>query len=507
MRRRGANFITMRSRPRSPFATLAAIATLALTIPSAARAQAPSFHDSRPQTLVIRNAHVVRGDGAPASGPQDVWIEDGRIVRGPIDRPAAEIDGTGHYVLPGLVATHAHLHERMADLPIPMQYQLDLWLACGITTIRDVGSTLTRSLKMRSDSAKGALAAPRIFIYQQLGPIDDPDAGRARVRQIAAGGADGIKMWSNYSYRPDVVQAVMQEAERAGLPVTAHIGVGESDAVTYATAGLSSIEHWYGIPDAAISGVQSFPPQFSYSNEVDRFRWAGRLWREADPERLDGVLAYLVERGVAWSPTLAVYEASRDLMRAQNKPWFADCLHPALERFFVPSLDSHGSYFIGWSSTDEAYWKENYRIWMQALRRFADLGGTVTTGEDAGYIYLLYGFGLVRELELHHEAGFHPLEVIRHATYNGAKVLGKETEFGRVLPGLAADLIVVRGNPLQNLKCLYPTGCDVYVDGESVPTGGVQFTIKDGWVYHGPTLFQRAKDLVARERKRVGSDR
>ncbi|MBK8975862.1 MAG: amidohydrolase family protein [Planctomycetes bacterium] len=480
----------------------ATLAVLIVLSPRVAAQDTPPFHGTRPATLELANVHVVRGDGAPATGPRSVFVRDGRIVREPIESPAVRIDGTGCYVLPGIVCTHAHLQEQVAEIAIPMEYQLDLWLASGVTTIRDVGSTFARSLRIRQRSTRGEIAAPRVFLYQQLGPADTPAEAVARVDAIKEGGADGIKLWSNQSYRPDVLEALLARAREVGLRTTAHIGVGESNALHYATYGVTSIEHWYGVPDAALDGVQDFPPDFSYDNEVDRFRYAGRLWREARPERLDQVLATLVDLGVAWSPTLAVYEASRDLVRAQNLPWFADHLHPALERFFRPNLASHGSYFIGWTTADEAAWRESYRIWMQALRRFEELGGTITTGEDAGYIYLLYGFGIVRELELHQEAGFHPLEVIRHATYNGARVLGQETEFGRVMPGLAADLIVVRGNPLRNLKCLYPTGCDDYVDGRSVPTGGVQYTIKDGFVYHGPTLMAEVRAIVARDRQR-----
>ncbi len=478
--------------------------TTALALPLTAQTtDTPRFHGTTPKSFEIRNAHVVRGDGAPPTGPTSVFVENGKIVRGPIDRPEVVIDGSGCYVLPGLVATHAHLHEAMAGVAIPQSYQLDLWLASGVTTIRDLGSAFSRSLKMRQEAERGELRSPRILLYQQFGAVDTAEEARARVRAIKSGGADGIKFWSNINYAPEVLRAALQAANEAELPTTAHIGVGEANALHYAEWGLRSIEHWYGIPDAALDGVQEFPADFSYSNEVDRFRYAGRLWREADPDRLDAVLQRLVDLGVAWSPTLAVYEASRDLMRAQHKPWFDDYLHPALAKFFVPSLDSHGSYFIGWSTTDEAFWKENYRIWMGALRRFEQLGGTITTGEDAGYIYLLYGFGLCRELELHHEAGFHPLEVIEHATYNGARVMGMEDRFGRILPGLDADLIVVRGNPLQNLKCLYPTGCDVYVDGESVPTGGVRFTIRGGRIWHGPTLLTGVRELVERERERL----
>ena len=112
------------------------------------------------------------------------------------------------------------------------------------------------------------------------------------------------------------------------------------------------------------------------------------------------------------------------MVRAQNLPWFREYLHPSMEAFFRPSLDNHGSYFLGWTSTQEASWKQQYRIWMDAVREFGGKGGLITTGDDAGYIYSLYGFGIARELELHEEAGFHPLEVIEHATWNGARMVG-----------------------------------------------------------------------------------
>ena len=103
-------------------------------------------------------------------------------------------------------------------------------------------------------------------------------------------------------------------------------------------------------------------------------------------------------------------------------------------------------------------WKENYRIWMAFLNDYKNRGGRVTTGSDSGYIYKLYGFDYIRELELLREAGFHPLEVIRSATLYGAQALGLDKEIGSVEPGKLADLVVVEENPLQDLKVLYGTG-------------------------------------------------
>ena len=94
---------------------------------------------------------------------------------------------------------------------------------------------------------------------------------------------------------------------------------------------------------------------------------------------------------------------------------------------------------------------------MGAVRdEFERMGGLVGAGDDAGFIYQIYGFGLLRELELHQEAGFNTIKVIQHATGNNAKILGMEGKLGGVRAGYLADLIVVNGNPLENLKVLYP---------------------------------------------------
>jgi imidazolonepropionase-like amidohydrolase len=301
----------------------------------------------------------------------------------------------------------------------------------------------------------------------------------------------------------DQLEVLMQEALAQGLPTTAHIGVEETTVTDYVELGIGSIEHFYGVADAALDGVQQFGPDMNYSNEFHRFARAGELFAQADPARLREVVELMAARGVAWSPTLSIYEASRDAIRAQNLPWFRDYLHPSMELFWRPNLDHHGSYFVGWGNTQEVRWRQNYRLWMDALRHFARHGGVVTTGDDAGYIYSLYGFGLVRELELHEEAGFHPLEVLAHATSNGARLLGFGDRLGKVRVGFTADLLVVNGNPLANLRLLNPAGTDVVVGGEVVRGGGVEWTIKDGIPYHGPTLMAEVREMVAEARRKT----
>jgi imidazolonepropionase-like amidohydrolase len=107
---------------------------------------------------------------------------------------------------------------------------------------------------------------------------------------------------------------------------------------------------------------------------------------------------------------------------------------------------------------------------------------------------------LLRELELHEEAGFNPIKVIQHATGNNARILGMEGKIGGIRPGYLADLIVVNGNPLDNMKVLYPTGVESIRDGKQVHTGGVEWTIKDGYCYHARTLAAEVRDMVAKAR-------
>ncbi|MBK7708427.1 MAG: amidohydrolase family protein [Acidobacteria bacterium] len=493
---------------------VAILVAICLIAPLVAFGQKTIVSGTRYGRLVIRNAMVVDGSGKPASGPFDIVVENDLIKEivsfdpvaakeGKARRPAAgevEIDATGKYVLPGLINLHGHTQDERGGVSQPVEYCTKLWLACGITTVRDAWAN-KKVLGYRDQINAGKLVGPRIFPYG--GYFDAPtptnaEQARQRVRDLKSAGYDGIKL---YTIDRDLMAAMMDESRKLGMRVMHHVGVEETNAWDDIKFGTTSIEHWYGIPDAAIdSGRQNFPPSYNYNNEVDRFRYAGRLWREANPEKLMKVLDGMVAAGVAWDPTLVIYEASRDLQRAQNNPAFAEYLHPVLADYFKPNPANHGSYFIGWSSTDETFWKENYRIWMNAVYEFERRGGLIGTGEDSGFIYQLYGFGLLRELELHQEAGFHPLKVIQHATSNGAKILGKEETLGRVRVGYKADLIVVNGNPLENLKVLSPLGVEEIREGKVYKTGGIEWTIKDGIPFHAATLAKEVREMVAKAR-------
>ena len=201
------------------------------------------------------------------------------------------------------------------------------------------------------------------------------------------------------------------------------------------------------------------------------------------------------------NPTLTIYEASRDLMREMNADWHKDYTHPNLWAFFQPSRAAHGSYWFDWTTADEIAWKNNFRQWMAFLNDYKNHGGRVTLGSDSGYIWKIYGFGYIREMELLQEAGFHPLEVLRSATFQGSEVLGMDDRIGSIRPGKLADLVVTEYNPLRNFKVLYGTG-HFRLDANDQPArvGGVRYTIKDGVVFDARELLLDVRAMVTEAR-------
>jgi len=210
------------------------------------------------------------------------------------------------------------------------------------------------------------------------------------------------------------------------------------------------------------------------------------------------VMDSLIALDFTIDPTLTIYEASRDLMRARTAEWHDDYTLPSLMDFFQPSRTAHGSFWYYWTTQDEIEWQRNYDLWMTFLNEYKNRGGRVTTGSDSGFIYKVYGFGYVRELELLQEAGFHPLEVLQSATLNGAEALGMDDEIGSVQVGKKADFVVVEENPIENFKVLYGTGAIKLNDetGQMERVGGVKYTIKDGIVFDAQQLLADVRAIV-----------
>ncbi|HEX9729440.1 MAG TPA: amidohydrolase family protein [Gemmatimonadales bacterium] len=497
----------------------------------------PGEGDGPFERLIIRGAILIDGTGAPPRGPVDIVIEGNRIARiasvgvphVPIDstdRPkdaTREIDASGWYVLPGFVDLHEHVGG--APKSPDAEYAFKLWLAHGITTIRGVpAGPFDWSLNEKARSARNEIVAPRLFNYHRLGTgegweggaIRSGDDARAWVRWAARKGIDGLKLGS---HRPEIMAAAIDEAKKLGLGTTAHLaqtGVAHMNAIDAVRLGLGTVTHFYGIFESLYDDhdVQPWPVDMNYNDEQARFGQVARQWNLIHPQgspEWKALLEEFLEHRVILDPTMATYSAGRDLMRARNADWNRYVL-PTLWEFYQPSRESHGSYWYDWTTADEIAWQNFYRVWMALIDDYKDMGGRVTVSSDAAFIYNLWGFGSIHEMEMLQEAGFHPLEVIRAATMHGAEGIfepkGQPIEFGVVREGLLADLVLIEENPLANLKVLYGTGWQRLNDetGEVEWVGGVRYTIKDGIVYDAKALLADVERMVEAQKASTTED-
>lgn len=481
--------------------------------------------------LIIRGVMLIDGTGAPPVGPVDIICKGNKITniislglptpgmasdgnRTKLEPGGKEINAEGMYLMPGFIDCHAHTGGTQAPYA---EYVFKLWMAHGVTTICDPGSGngIKWQVDQRDKSAQNLITAPRIKAYTFFGmgsktPISTPEEARAWIRENKLNGADGVKFGGQ---NPDIMAAALDENKKLGMRSECHHAqpfVARWNVLNSAKAGLTSMEHWYGLPEALFDKqtVQNFPLNYNYTNEQDRFSEAGRLWKQAAApysEKWNEVMNTLLKLDFTLDPTFNIYEASRDLHKARRAEWHENYTLPQLWEFYQPSLRSHGSYWHSWGTEQEVAWRENYRLWMTFINEYKNRGGRVTTGSDSGFIFQLYGFAYIRELELLREAGFHPLEVIRSATLNGAQALGMDKQVGSVEIGKLADFVIVDANPLENLQVLYGTGAiKLNADNKVVRVGGVKYTIKDGIVYDAKKLLADVKKIVDAEKAKTG---
>ncbi len=474
-------------------------------------------------TLLITGVNVIEGTGSPPAGPVDILVSNNTIEAlypgaAPDDvRSSASrvLDAGGMYALPGFVDTHGHNGDPVkASQP---SYGYKLWLAHGVTSVRGVPLNITPGQRIAAEAERSRanrIVAPRLYPYAVFGTPDiskpprNPQEARQWVRSAKERGFWGLKFFN--SHQPDVLEAAFDEAEQLNLGTVAHLaqtGVSQVNARKAVELGLDGITHFYGHFESLLedSAIPDYPPGYNYFDEQSRFGWVARLADqvvEPHSEKWDDYVDYLVESGVTLSPTFNIYSASRDVMRARTADWHDRYTLPTLMDFYAPSAVNHGSYYKNWSTEDEVAWRKFYRYWFDLTKEFHKRGGRITVGSDPGYIYQTWGFAYVGELEMLREAGLTPLEVIRAATINGAREiyapLGQEPPFGRIAPGMLADLVIVPENPLSNLKVLYGTGHTRLnrQSGAIEQVGGVRWTIKDGIIYDAPKLLEDVARMV-----------
>lgn len=519
-----------RQRTRLPLVLALCLFGLA-SIPTPSTAQTPS-DDARQgpyKRLVIINAMVIPGHGGPAYGPADIIIEGGKIhqiisYNGFSGRPINAgthgadrvIDATGMYVMPGMIDLHTHIRTD----PLPLQYIYNLKLAHGVTTmVNGADRGWASALEQERLSDQNLITAPRMYPIADWGPARGRDPGQAPaapeiaqwydpsrvnelVGQVVGAGKAHVVRIGSLAWNAELFQAVAHAVDAAGGITTVHLPPSDLavvDALRAAELGVTMIEHSYGYAESALGDepLPSLPVDYNYMDEAHRFRQAGAVWQEVDEGLLQGeIVDRLVASGVSMVPTMSTYEVNRDFNRGVGLPWHDKYTHRQLIEWYGPNPAYHAAFHWDWTSKDEQSWADAFGKWQDLIHVFHDRGGHLSYGVDDPYLWNTSGIGNVRELQLMHEAGLEPLEVIRAATYNSALTL-KRPDLGFVQTGYTADLAIVNGNPLENLRYLYAFGAfAVDGDGQMVRRGGVRWTIKEGVVFDNAALISEVLRMV-----------
>lgn len=411
-----------------------------------------------PDGLALVGATLIDGSGGPALPDAVVVVRRGRVesvgTRAGFQLPdrTTEVDLSGRWIMPGLIDAHVHLTDGKAGV---LDWSLLRYLAWGVTTVRDVHGGLESVLELREALNTGAEPGPRMYAagamidglpttYADAIGANRPNDARRGVDRLVNGGADFVKVYTRTD--PALLAAVLDEARTFNLRVSAHLGL--TDAVTAARAGLASIEHLSGVPEAA-SGDASALYAAHYRSFFAGWTAFERSWAGLDSAAFDRVARELAGAQVIAVPTLILHETfSRldDPTLLQDSA-FAGVPAEVQRNWNVPDMVARA----GWTADDFISFRRSRPAQNLFLRRFAAAGGRIAAGTDAANQMLIPGYSLHREMELLVAAGISPRDAILAATRNGALLLGVDS-LGLLAPGKAADLVVLGKDPLADIR-------------------------------------------------------
>jgi len=413
-----------------------------------------------PPTTVILHATVINPGTLSVESDRAVVIKGDRIAsvsdgaKFQAPKNARVIDATGQYLLPGF--WDMHVHSAFGDwFPGGRDIILPLFIANGVTGVRDMGGDLPVLVEWRKEIASGQIVGPRMIFsgpmldgylpdgklrFPSSVPVTTPYSAIAAVDSLKAQGVDFIKVQSVISH--DAYLAAAAEAHKQGLPIVGHV----PDKVRLREvieAGQKSVEHLMGIFEGC-------------STEEDKFiKGAGNLkllLTTQDPQPCDSLIKLLAQSQTWQVPTLAWQRGGTFLDQRDLK-------HDPLDKY-VPAYWRD----VTWRRfTDEmmpdllhdplALRQDYFARNLKMVGAMHHAGVPFMAGTDAAPgVYILPGFSLHDELANFVEAGFTPMESLQTATSNPAKFLGLEDTSGSVEPGRIADLVLLRENPLQDIR-------------------------------------------------------
>lgn len=414
-------------------------------------ADVPVLHSAAPAVAIV-GATLVDGNGGPPIDNAVVVIRAGRIVAAgpaadvPIPPDAVRIDAAGETVLPGLIDMHVHVSK--GD-------DLQLFLAAGVTTVRDVGNFTDTVTALAAGTDTGETLGPRIFFsgesfVHESGfaewqrPTRDAAEATVEVRKRIAAGASVIKIVADIT--PDLVEAIVTEAHRAHVPVTADIlGNNLVTAERAVELGVDGLEHVSGVPQSI--HADGAPSQSTEAVNVNALFG----WLYADAAKEAALINLMVDRGTYVVPTFVVmpYFFPEAVPTASDP---AEVYVSSRMRGFWTAIDRLPSFSPAMDRASEAGFLMHFAGARRFVGKLEAAGGRIVAGTDTPTPGVVPGFSLHRELEFLVQAGLSPMRAIQAATKTAAEVLGKADELGTIEAGKLADLIIVRGQPHVRIR-------------------------------------------------------
>jgi imidazolonepropionase-like amidohydrolase len=384
--------------------------------------------------IAVVGGQLIDGTGRPPVKDAVVVIDGDRIVAAgpraatPVPPGATVVDATGQSILPGLWDMHAHVQQ---------VEQAAVYLAAGVTTVRDVGNILEFITAIRDAVESGAGIGPRVLVSGIVDGSGPAAIGTMRIAskadvapviaQLVAAGCLEVKIYS--SIAPALVRPIAAEAHRRGLRVSGHVpsGMTETEAVRDGYDTIDHVPMLFGsiLPSAEMRKL-SMPERMKRVAAVDL----------ASPA-VTKMVNLLVRRKIVVDDTLALYEllSVTDAESRKNEPGIAK-LPPSLPMDWgvPPEMAEAGA--------------AAFAKWLELVGLLHRRGVRVVAGTDIA----IPGHSLHRELELYVRAGFTPMEAIQAATIVPARVMRLDKQLGTVERGKRADLIVVAGDPLADIS-------------------------------------------------------
>jgi imidazolonepropionase-like amidohydrolase len=413
------------------------------------------------QTVAFTNVNVIPMDRERVIANQTVVVTKGLIVqigdakRVKLPKDAVRVDGTGKYLVPGLVDMHTHLLSDSDEFPDSIgPDELRVMVANGVTTVRFMIGT-PELLALRNRSANAEIEAPTIFVAsphltgREQGNnfvVNTSDEAREAVRKSKAAGYDFIKVTT--FIKPEVYEAAVDEAAKQNIRVVGHAD-SRFVGVERAWKAKQQIEHLDGYMELLLR--DDAPMKGSVS---DLYIYNPENWKSfdyIDEGKIPEVARKTVASNPYVDPTQHFMKNTFGRLRTEDEirkqPDF---------RFYPPKVQQQWldfykkNRFINTVSLDQrARW---VKLREKLIKAIYDAGGRIMTGSDTPEFLWLYGFGMHHELTALKDAGLSTYAVLEAATKNPSMFLGTIDRVGTIETGKRADLVLLNANPLDDIS-------------------------------------------------------